>query len=281
MPDEVTPAVLTPAVADARCDPGLPPAGPRTGRPHPVAALVDRIGDLFTPLGFDIVDLPLMESADDNFDVLGYPRDHPTRTRLSFFPAPDLVLRTHATSGGPRAMRAAAPGPLRTLLVGTCFRNELSSPYSGSQFTQIDGLVVQPATGLPDLMGLFDRLVSGLFGRGHPWRVRRGDYPFASPGFAVEVACPRCGPGCDECEGRGHVEIGAGGLLRDDVLTAGGYAPDRVVGLSFGCSVERLMRLTHGLTDIRELLVNDPRLLEQFDHACIPVGPPEKGTDRP
>ncbi|MFF4545787.1 hypothetical protein [Streptomyces sp. NPDC001435] len=281
MPDGLAPTVLTPAVADARCDPGLPPAGPRTGRPHPVAALVDRIGDLFVPLGFDLVQLPLLESVRDNFDVLGYPPDHPTRTRLSLLPAPDVVLRTHATSGGPRAMRAAAPGPLRALLVGTCFRNELSSPYSGSQFTQIDGLVVQPDVGLPELMGLFDRLVSGLFGPGHPWRVRRGGYPFAAPGFAVEVACPRCGPGCDECEGRGHVEIGAGGLLRAQVLTAGGYDPHRVTGLSFGCSVERLLRLSHGLTDIRELLVNDMRLLEQFEHAYLPVGPSEKGVDRP
>ncbi|WP_256224086.1 hypothetical protein [Streptomyces sp. ok210] len=266
-------------MADSRCDPGLPPAGPRTGRPHPVAALVDRIGDLFVPLGFDIAHLPLLESVRDNFDVLGYPQNHPTRTRLSFFPAPDVVLRTHASSGGPHAMRACAPGPLRTLLVATCFRNELSSAYSGSQFTQIDGLVVQPEVGLPDLMGLFDRLVSGLFGQGHPWRVRRGDYPFASPGFAVDVACPRCGPGCDECEGRGHIEIGAGGILREQVLAAGGYDPDQVGGLSFGCSVERLLRLSHGLADIRELLVNDIRLLEQFDHAYLPADLSENGAD--
>ncbi len=61
------------------------------------------------------------------------------------------------------------------------------------------------------------------------------------------------------------MEIAAGGVLRDEVLTAGGYRAGHLTGLSFGCSLERLLRLRHGIDDIRELLVNDTRVLEQFD----------------
>ncbi|MBB5938985.1 tRNA ligase subunit PheS family protein [Streptomyces zagrosensis] len=265
-PGQQTPALRpTPEVAAARCDPGLPPAGPRIGRPHPVSALADRVSDLYVRLGFDVVRLPLLEHEEDNFDLLGYPPDHPTRTRLTFFPAPGIVLRSHASSGILGVLRRAAPGPARALLVATCFRNELASPYSTPQFTQIDGVVVQPDLGLPDLVGLFDTLVAGLFGPEHPRWLRRGRQPYNAPGFALDIACPRCADGCDECSGRGRVEIAAGGVLRDEVLTAGGYRAGHLMGLSFGCSLERLLRLRHGIDDIRELLVNDTRVLEQFD----------------
>ncbi|GGP76032.1 tRNA ligase subunit PheS family protein [Saccharothrix coeruleofusca] len=252
-------------VATRLRDPGLPPAGPRVGRVHPVVSLADRIAEAFTPLGFEVVDLPLLATAADNFDVLGYPADHPTRTRLTFSPADGVVLTTHSSAGVPALLRRAAPGPLRALLVGSCFRNETGSAYSNSQFTQAEGVVVQPGLGLPDLAGLFDRLVTGLFGAGHRWWLKRSDYPFTAPGFALDIECPVCEDGCPECRQRGRVEIGAGGVLRDEVLTACGYPPGRTTALSFGCSLERLLRLDYGLTDIRELLINDTRVLEQFD----------------
>lgn len=252
-------------VAARLCDPGLPPAGPRVGRLHPVVALADRIVEAFTPLGFAVADLPLLATSADNFDVLGYPADHPTRTRLTFSLADRTVLTTHSSAGVPALLRRAAPGPLRALLVGSCFRNETGSAFSNSQFTQAEGVVVQPGLGLPDLVGLFDRLVSGLFGPAHRWWLKRSDYPFTAPGFALDIDCPVCTDGCPECRHRGRVEIGAGGMLRDEVLVACGYPVGQTTALSFGCSLERLIRLEHGLTDIRDLLVNDTRVLEQFE----------------
>ncbi|QHF95409.1 hypothetical protein DEH18_17770 [Streptomyces sp. NHF165] len=253
------------AAAADLSDPGLPPAGPRIGRPHPVAALVERITACFVPLGFDVTNLPLLATEDDNFDLLGYPPGHPTRTRLTFHPAPGVVLRTQASSGIAEVLRQARPGPARALLVATCFRNEPPAPHSGPQFTQIDGVVAQPGLALPDLMGLFDVFVRGVFGAGCAWQLTRCDYPFVDPGFALSIACPHCGSGCATCWDRGRVEVCTGGVLRDEVLTASGYAPGRTTGLSFGCSVERLLRYLHGLHDMRELLANDPRVLEQFE----------------
>jgi phenylalanyl-tRNA synthetase alpha chain len=135
------------------------------------------------------------------------------------------VLRTHASSGIPAVLREAT-GPVRALLV--------------------------------------EVMVEALFGPDHPWWLNRGHYPFTTPGFAVEVACPRCTGGCGECHRRGRVEIGSGGLLAREVLAACG-CPDDLTGVSFGCSVERLLRLSHGVTDIRSLLGGDAGFLAQFD----------------
>ncbi|AGL14986.1 strongly similar to phenylalanyl-tRNA synthetase alpha chain [Actinoplanes sp. N902-109] len=247
-----------------RRDPGLPGAGPRLGGPHPVPATVGLVAGAFRPLGFEVLDLPLLAAEADNFDLLGYPADHPTRTQLTFFPADGVVLRTHASSGVLPLLRRSAPGPVRALLVGTCFRNEKASAYSAAQFTQIDGVVVQPGLGLPDLLGLAGVLVGGVFGAEHPWWLVRSGYPFTAPGFALEITCPLCTGGCEECQDRGRIEIGSAGLLSREVLAAGGY-PAGTTGVSFGCSVERLLRLTRGLTDIRVLLANDPAVLAQFD----------------
>jgi phenylalanyl-tRNA synthetase alpha subunit len=45
---------------------------------HPVAAIVARMADAFQPWGFTVRDLPLLATERDNFDLLGYPADHPT-----------------------------------------------------------------------------------------------------------------------------------------------------------------------------------------------------------
>jgi phenylalanyl-tRNA synthetase alpha chain len=245
-------------------DPTMPAVNPWIGCRHPIDVVLDDIAEAFVPLGFAVHDLPLLEHSVDNFDRLGFPPEHPNQTRLSFRVGPDAVFRSHTTSGCFGIMRAAAPEPVRALLIGSCFRNEAPSPASNVQFTQLDGVAVQPGLGMPDLCGLLEVLVDAVIAHGHPWRLRQVRYPFTAPGFAVDVRCPRCTNGCQFCRGRGWAEIGAGGLLTDDVIAAGGYRPDEVRAVSFGCSVERLIGLRHGLDDIRELLLNDPRLLEQF-----------------
>jgi phenylalanyl-tRNA synthetase alpha chain len=243
----------------------MPPVSPWIGRRHPILRTADAVVDAFVPLGFTVRDLSLLATVADSFDALAYRDDHPVRTTLSFSPEPSIVLRTHATSGVPAALRDAAPDPFRMLLTGFCFRNEAPTSHSNFQFLQLDGIVVQPDLGLHHLRGLFGVLVAAAFGAGHRWRVRPCDFPFTSPGFALEVICPWCEDGCSICRGRAWSEVGAGGLLTDALLASAGYDPGIMQAVSFGCSIERLLQLRHGLEDIRPLLRNDPELSARLD----------------
>jgi phenylalanyl-tRNA synthetase alpha chain len=48
------------------------------------------------------------------------------------------------------------------------------------------------------------------------------------------------------------------------VLEAVGYSPERLTGFAFGMGVERMAMVRHGINDIRHLVDNDLRFLEQF-----------------
>ncbi len=43
-----------------------------------------------------------------------------------------------------------------------------------------------------------------------------------------------------------------------------GYDPEEFSGFAFGLGLERIAMLRHGLPDIRDLWIDDLRLLEQF-----------------
>ena len=81
---------------------------------------MDRIGDLFVGMGYEIAEGPEVELEWYNFDALNIPPDHPSRTMMDTFFSrrPGLVLRTHTSPAQARTMltRTAAdlhrlPGP--------------------------------------------------------------------------------------------------------------------------------------------------------------------------
>lgn len=55
------------------------------GHFHPITQAVDRVAQIFTDIGFDVVDGPELESEWYNFDALNVPRDHPSRDMQDTF----------------------------------------------------------------------------------------------------------------------------------------------------------------------------------------------------
>jgi phenylalanyl-tRNA synthetase alpha chain len=53
-------------------------------------------------------------------------------------------------------------------------------------------------------------------------------------------------------------------MVHPNVLTACGLDPEEWSGFAFGFGIERLAKIRHGLSDIRDLMVNDVRFLRQF-----------------
>jgi phenylalanyl-tRNA synthetase alpha chain len=76
-----------------------------TGRKHPITQTLDRIVEIFSQLGFEVVEGPEVELDYYNFEALNIPKGHPAREMQStFFISEDVVLRTHTSPVQVRTM---------------------------------------------------------------------------------------------------------------------------------------------------------------------------------
>ena len=60
-------------------------------------------------------------------------------------------------------MRSMKP-PIRALLPGRCYRYEAIDASHGSEFFQVEGLMVDEGTTLGDLKGLLEQFAKAMFG---------------------------------------------------------------------------------------------------------------------
>ena len=66
------------------------------------------------------------------------------------------------------------------------------------------------------------------------------------------------------CKGEGWIEILGSGMVHPNVLRNCGIDPEVYSGFAFGMGVERLAMLKYEIDDIRLLVENDIRFLEQL-----------------
>ena len=96
----------------------LPAPGVRPGSLHPITQIQAEIEDLFTSLGFAVLDGPEVETEEYNFDALNIPPTHPARDMQDTFWLNDgHLLRTHTSPVQVRGMRTLGP-PLRMIAPG-------------------------------------------------------------------------------------------------------------------------------------------------------------------
>ncbi|MDQ3870421.1 MAG: phenylalanine--tRNA ligase subunit alpha, partial [Chloroflexota bacterium] len=163
-----------------------------------------------------------------------------------------------------RVMRTTPP-PIRALLPGRCFRYEAVDASRNFEFFQVEGLMVDEGTTLAHLRGLLDEFAHALFGASRATRFRPGYYPFTEPSVAFDVRCVVCeGAGCSACQRTGWMTILGAGMVHPVVLRNGGLDPERYQGFAFGMGTDRIAMVRHAIPDIRYLMANDLRFLEQF-----------------
>jgi phenylalanyl-tRNA synthetase alpha chain len=247
-------------------DPTLPAPKPRRGSLHPITRVTRELEDLFTSMGWHVLDGPEVELEHYNFDALNIPRDHPARDTMDTFrcdPDGKLVLRTHTSPGQVRAMERLRP-PFRAIVPGKVFRNETVDASHEHTFHQMEGLCVDRDVSVGHLIGTMKTLLRGIFGKDIEVRLRPGYFPFVEPGFELDARCPFCTSGCSVCKQSTWIELLPCGMVHPNVLRAGGIDPEQWTGFAFGLGLSRLTMLRYGIDDVRLLLSGDLRFLEQF-----------------
>ena len=256
--------------ASATWDPELPPPMPPRGAMHPLVRLMDRLVDVFRPLGFHVEEGPEVETEEHNFDGLNIPEDHSARGSTDTFyfqDFPRLLLRTHTSPVQVRTLKRVADrlddlGGLRILAPGRVYRKDEIDPTHSPMFHQVEGLLVGRNIGMHHLKGTLAYAMKALFGPGAEVRFRPSYFPFVEPGCEMDVRCPLCdGTGCRVCKGSGWVEILGAGLVHPNVLAHAGIDPAVWSGFAFGMGVERLAMMVSQTPDLRLFFENDQRFL--------------------
>ncbi len=243
------------------------------GHLHPITILNNEIADIFTKMGFDIVDDRELEDEFHNFDALNIPKDHPARDMQdTFWVKGGGVLRTHTSSVQIREMerwvksgRAVKGNTLAICVPGKVFRNEATDATHEAQFHQVEGLCIGESITLADMKGVLENFFSKLFGNDLKIRLRSSYFAFVEPGVEVDMQCFKCvGLGCNVCKHSGWIEIMGAGMVHPKVLENAGVDSKLFQGFAFGGGVDRLAMLKWGIDDVRLLYNGDLRVVNQF-----------------
>jgi phenylalanyl-tRNA synthetase alpha chain len=256
---------LAERLAEEWIDVTLPAPGVRPGSLHPVTKLQNEIEDLFSSLGFAVLDGPEVETEENNFDALNIPPTHPARDMQdTFWLSNGFLLRTHTSPVQVRGMRRLGP-PLRMIAPGRVFRNEEVDASHEHTFYQLEGMMIDRDVSVANLIYFMKTLLSSIFKREITVRLRPGYFPFVEPGFELDIHCLICdGAGCAVCKQSGWVELLPCGLVHPNVLRLSGIDSEEWGGFAFGLGLTRLAMMRYGIDDIRQLQGGDLRFLQQF-----------------
>ena len=250
------------------------PSEKKLGHLHPLSQVQYELEDIFTSMGFMILDGPEVESEFYNFEALNIPKDHPARDMQDTFyvksssqavkQSGSQVLRTHTSNLQVRAMQKYG-APLKALFPGRVFRCEATDASHDTTFDQVEGLMIDENISIANFKAVVEIFLSQIFKREVKTRLRPGYFPFVEPGFEVDLNCEICnGKGCRVCKNSGWVEFMGAGMIHPVVLKNGNIDPKKYIGFAFGFGITRLVMMKYKINDIRLLLGSDLRFLNQF-----------------
>ena len=242
----------------------LPVYQTNEGALHPLRIVEDRLLEIFYSLGFDLSEGPEIEDDYHNFGALNFAEDHPARDMQDTFFITEHVLRTHTSSVQVREMEKGKL-PLRLVMPGRVYRNEAVSSRSNCFFHQIEGLYIDKGVSFADLKQTLYYFVQQFFGEGTKVRFRSSFFPFTEPSAEMDIWA---GVETEEnrrlTKGTGWLEVLGCGMVHPNVLKSCDIDPSIYTGFAFGMGIDRITMLKYGITDIRDLFVNDVRMLKQF-----------------
>ena len=251
------------SAAVSSLDLSLPGTWPSPGKLHPLTQLMDRAVRCFRRMGFAIADGPDIETEWHCFDALNTPADHPARNEQDTFYLPDgRLLRSHTSSVQIRVMENCPP-PIRIIAPGAAYRRDEVDATHLAQFTQMEGLYVAEKVSLADLKGTLEFFFRELFGSGTNIQFRPHFFPFTEPSYEIDIRTEALGNEWMELAGCGMVDP----AVFESICERRGdrvFDPEKVSGFAFGFGLERLAMNLSRIPDIRMLVENDLRFLNQF-----------------
>ena len=213
---------------------------------HPARELQDTFY-LSEPASFVINEKEIMESVKSihedggNTDSVGWGAEWSRET------AQQALLRTHTTVGTIRYLSENPTPPARVFSVGRVFRREALDSTHLPEFTQVEGIIVEPEANFSMLIGVLKEFYRRM--GFNDVRVRPAYFPYTEPSLEVEVKF-----------GKKWLELGGAGIFRPEVTSP--FNIECPV-LAWGLGLERLAMLHLDIKDIRMLYQSDLKWLKE------------------
>ncbi|MCL2222384.1 MAG: phenylalanine--tRNA ligase subunit alpha [Oscillospiraceae bacterium] len=254
-------------------DTTLPGIHPTRGSLHPITQMCYDLNDAFRSMGFEEFQESDITSELYAFDNLNFRPDHPARESMDTFwlaghdtggGGDRLCLRPHLTGASVRYLQTNKP-PYRFVYPGRVYRNESTDARHERAFFQYEALIVDREFPFSAGHVMIKSVLSKVFGKDVPVRMRVGFFPFVEPGFEIDMGCLVCnGVGCSVCKHIGWIEVMPGGTPHPNVLRAGGLDPVEYTGFYVNIGLDRLVMMRYGVDDVRLFHSADLRFLRQF-----------------
>jgi phenylalanyl-tRNA synthetase alpha chain len=237
----------------------------RRGTLHPSTQVRRDVEDIFLGLGYEIVDGREVETTRYNFDALGFPEWHPTRSpRATLYLDDHTLLRTETSPAQIHKMESTRP-PIYMVSIGRVYRRDTIDATHFPIFHQFEGLAIDKGITMADLKGTLLYVLRQLYGEEREVRFRTHYFPFTEPSMEPDVSCFNCGgAGCAICKYSGWIEIGGSGMVDPYLYEFVGWGPEEYTGFAFGLGIERTAQLRNAISGIRPFWDNDLRFLRQF-----------------
>ena len=213
---------------------------------HPARELQDTFY-LSEPASFVINEKEILEAVKQIHEDGGNTGSKGWGTNWSKENAQQALLRTHTTVGTIRYLADNPSPPARVFSVGRVFRREALDSTHLPEFTQVEGIIVEPEANFGMLIGVLKEFYRRM--GFNDVRVRPAYFPYTEPSLEVEVKF-----------GNKWLELGGAGIFRPEVTAP--FELDCPV-LAWGLGLERLAMLHLGIKDIRMLYQSDLKWLKE------------------
>lgn len=228
-------------------------ASQKFGSKHPLMVELDRVIDIYSRMGFDVVESFQLDDEFHMFEALNFPADHPARDGYDTFRTTEgFIPPAHTSTMQHRVLKQyknqlEQGGQIAVVIPGRVFRNEDVDATHEHTFYQCEGIFVSKDATMGQMLGVLKKFFETYYEQELKIKTQPGYFPFTEPSIELMIEKPKNLGG----KGDRWLEMLGCGMIHPRVLEMAGIDPQKYKGFAWGGGIDRLVMLKYRLDDIR------------------------------
>ena len=236
------------------------------GSKHPLMVELDKVTEIYSRMGFEVVESRQLDDEFHMFESLNFPKGHPARDGYDTFRTEEgFIPPAHTSTMQHRVLKKFRDnlendGRIAVVVPGRTFRNEDVDATHEHTFYQCEGVYVTKDANMGQMLGVLRSFFEAYYGQKLKVKTQPGYFPFTEPSLEFLIEKPASLGG----KGDGWLEMLGCGMIHPNVLKMAGIDPKEYKGFAWGGGIDRLVMLKYQLDDIRYFESGKLAFLEKF-----------------